>query len=167
MKELLLGIDIGTGGCKVNILDSNGTWVSSGTNELKTYHQYRNWSEQNPEHWYNGFKKALAKALDSGGISVKDIVAIGIDASTHNAVLMDSNMSILRNCIMWTDQRSIKEVQWLTENFGDEIFNITYQKPSPTWTLPQLLWIQKHDESVFKRVRYLMFTKDYLRYKRE
>jgi len=165
MKKLLLGIDLGTGGCKVNIIDSSGAWIASGASEYQTFHQYPQWSEQNPTDWYIGFKNALLTALDSGGVSAKDIVAIGVDASTHNAVLLDANMSVLCKCIMWTDQRSTEEVRWLNDNFGKELLDITYQMSSTTWTLPQLLWIQRHEEDIFKQVRHIMFTKDYLRYK--
>ena len=164
MAKLLLGIDLGTGGCKVNIIDINGKWVASGTSEYLTTHQFPSWSEQDPDDWYIGFKKAFFKAINSGGVNAKDIVALGVDASTHNAVLLDSNMSVLRKTIMWTDQRSIEEVKWLNDNFKKEIFDITYQSPSPTWTLPQLLWIKKNEENIFNNIRYLMFTKDYLRY---
>ena len=165
MTNLLLGIDIGTGGCKVNIIDTKGNWISSGSSEYETFHQYPQWSEQDPESWYTGFKIAFSKALQKKDIDPKKIISIGVDASTHNAVLLDENMAVLRNSIMWTDQRSTKEVQWLNENFGDEIFNIAYQKPSPTWTLPQLMWIRENERHIFDRVRYLMFTKDFVRFK--
>jgi xylulokinase len=162
--ELLLGIDLGTGGCKVNIIDANGRWICSGSSEYQTFHQHPNWSEQNPEDWYAAFKRAFSEAITSGGVDVEKIAAVGVDASTHNAVLLDSDMKVLRNCIMWTDQRSTEEVKWLNDNFGQELFDITYQQVSPTWTLPQLLWIQRHEEHVFNKIHRICFTKDYLRY---
>lgn len=165
MRKLLLGIDIGTSSCKVSIIDRKGNLVSSGKSEYPTFHQLPNWSEQNPEDWYQGFKVALKSALKFDSVKAKEIIAIGVAASTHNAVLLDYNMKILRNSIMWTDQRSTQEARWLNDNYGKDIFNITYQTPSPTWTLSHLLWLQKNEEDIFKKVKYLLFTKDYLRYK--
>jgi len=132
MRKLLLGIDIGTSSCKVSIIDRKGNLVSSGKSEYPTFHQLPNWSEQNPEDWYQGFKVAFKSALKFDSVKAKEIVAIGVDASTHNAVLLDYNMKILRNSIMWTDQRSTQEARWLNDNYGKDIFNITYQTPSPT-----------------------------------
>jgi len=165
MNKLLLGIDIGTGGCKVNLVDIDGNWISSGGCEYVTYHDYPGWSEQNPEDWYEGFKIAFRNALNSKKINPKDIIAISVSASTHNMVLLDENMNVLRKTIMWTDQRSREEANWLNKNYGEEIFTITLQKASPTWSLPQLLWIKKHDGEIYGKIKYLMFVKDYIRYK--
>ena len=92
------------------------------------------------------------------------IVALALDGSTHNAVLLDRQMTPLRPTIMWTDQRSTEESSWLAQNHGEEIFQIAYQRPSPTWTLPQLLWLRKNEPEVFGRISKILFLKDYVRY---
>lgn len=37
------------------------------------------------------------------------------------------------------------------------------QMPTPTWTLPQLLWIKENEPENYQRIDRLMFTKDYVR----
>jgi xylulokinase len=165
MKDFLLGIDLGTGGCKLSVINVTGCLVASSFCEYQTANPHPGWSEQDPDDWYFSFRKAFATLLKTGKVQPQDIRSIGLDASTHNAVLLDSEMKVIRPCIMWTDQRSVKEVEWLKENYGEEIFQIAFQKPSPTWTLPQLLWIRNNESEAFARIKYLMFTKDYLRYK--
>jgi xylulokinase len=165
MNGLLLGVDLGTGGCKVSIIDQEGRLLSSGFEEYITVNPHPGWAEREPEDWYESFQKALAQSLAAGGIEAKDIIGIGIDASTHNAVLLDGEMKVLRPCIMWTDQRSTKQVDYLKRNFGEEIFQIAYQMPSTTWTMPQLMWVRENDPETMKKTRHLMFTKDYLRYR--
>src|SRR5690606_22429272 len=66
--------------------------------------------------------------------------------------------------IMWTDQRSIKEVVSLEERWGAEIFEIGYQKVAPTWTLPQLLWIKNNEPEHFEKIHKILFVKDYIRF---
>ena len=73
-------------------------------------------------------------------------------------------MDIIRPTIMWTDQRSVKEVEYLEKEYGQKIFNIAYQKVSPTWTLPQLLWVKNNEPENYKRINKVMFVKDYVRY---
>ncbi len=160
-----MGVDIGTGGCKVSLIDSEGEYISSGSCNYVTYHDYPGWSEQEPKDWYKGFKIAYGIALNSGKVDPKNIVAISIDASTHNMVLLDKQMNTLRRTIMWTDQRSVLETNWLNEKYGEELFTITLQKANPTWSLPQLLWIKNNENEVFEKIKYLMFIKDYIRYK--
>jgi xylulokinase len=73
-------------------------------------------------------------------------------------------MEVIRPTIMWTDQRSKSEVEYLEKGWGSEIFKITYQKVAPTWTLPQLLWIKNNEPDNFNKIYRIMFVKDYVRY---
>jgi xylulokinase len=65
---------------------------------------------------------------------------------------------------MWTDQRSAAEAACLDREYGSEIFRIGYQRPTATWTLPQLLWLKRHEPEVVGRVALILFVKDYVRY---
>lgn len=165
MKDFLIGIDIGTGGCKVSIIDNCGTIIFEGNREIQTSKPFPGWEEQDPNEWYKSVITVLKEACSSCLFNCSKIKGIGVDASTHNAVLMDSNWNILRKTIMWTDQRSAKDSKLLNEKFGDEIFDITYHYPQPTWTLSQLVWIKENEIEVFKKIRYIMFAKDYIVWK--
>jgi xylulokinase len=164
MKQLLLGIDVGTGGCKTTLIDSDGKFIADGYTDYPTAHPLVGWAEQKAENWFPAFLKSLHIALLKGGASADQIIGLSVDASAHNAVLLDSHDNVLRDTIMWTDQRSTKEVSYLLENFANEIFKIGYQRPSPTWTLPQLMWIKANEPEVFKKIDRIMFIKDYIRY---
>lgn len=160
--DLLLGIDFGTGGCKVSALDTEGRVVASFGEELTTAHPRPGWAEQEPSDWYRALAGCLAKLRERG--LADRIVALALDGSTHNAVLLDHRMAPLRPTIMWTDQRSAEEAAWLEQHHGEEIFRIGYQRPTPTWTLPQLLWLQKNEPDVFGKIAHILFLKDYVRY---
>lgn len=164
MAKYLLGADIGTGGCKVTIVDTEGSYVSGGFTEYPTHHPHPGWSEQTPEDWLNALRCSLQEALCKGGISPSDILGITLDASAHNAVLLGNDGEILRPTIMWTDQRSSQEALFLKEHYGDLIFKQTYNVPGATWTLPQLLWIKRNEPDTFTHIRKIVFLKDYVRY---
>lgn len=51
-KELLLGIDFGTGGCKVTLIDTAGNILDSRSGEYPSSHPQTGWGEQNPADWY-------------------------------------------------------------------------------------------------------------------
>ncbi|HBE01340.1 MAG: xylulokinase [Spirochaetes bacterium GWF1_41_5] len=162
MKELLLGIDFGTGGCKGTLVSAAGKIITEHACEYKTSHPQAGWCEQNPDDW----KKAMAEMLSVllSGINPPDISAIAFDGSTHNAVLLDKNLAVLRPVIMWTDQRSSLEAEELGKNHGTEIFSKTLALPSPTWTLPQMLWLHKNEPEILKKTSHILFVKDYMRF---
>ena len=165
MNELLLGIDIGTSGCKVTVIDRRGDVVDTAFGEYRNLHPHPGWSEQEPDDWYRVASALLREVLARGKCRPQQIAALSLDGSTHNAVLADRDFRPLRPAIMWTDQRSAPQAAKLEAEAGPEIFRIGYQKPTPTWTLPQLVWISEHDPQALRRTSHILFTKDYVRHR--
>ena len=50
--KILLGIDYGTGGCKVTALGEDGSFAGEASVEYTTYHDHPGWSEQEPQDWW-------------------------------------------------------------------------------------------------------------------
>ena len=160
---IYLGIDFGTGGCKVTAISGTGVLQGEASTEYLTEFARPGWSEQNPSDWYAAMCASLKK-LRAGGLDFRKIRAVSFDGSTHNAVLLDDAMKPIRKTIMWTDQRSIEECAMLKREYGDSIFRTAYQMPAPTWTLPQMMWLKKHEPDVLKKTKHVLFVKDYVRY---
>jgi xylulokinase len=174
--KILLGIDYGTGGCKVTAIDETGAFAGEAAVEYPTYHDRPGWSEQDPEDWWSSLCGALAK-LSAKGVDLKSVAACALDGSTHNAVLLGSSGSgaldrvladrsyrPVRRTIMWTDQRSTAECAELREKYGEKIFSTCYQMPAPTWTLPQMMWLKVNEPEALARTEHVLFVKDYVRY---
>ncbi|HNX34563.1 MAG TPA: xylulokinase [Kiritimatiellia bacterium] len=158
-KDLLLGIDFGTGGCKVTVIDPSGAVIESASGEYPTSHPKPAWAEQNPADWYRVMCSVLKKIK-----SRRRITALALDSYTHGAVLLDRRLEVVRPTIIWTDQRSVKECQLLKQDHFDLIFKTAYQAPTPTWTLPQMLWLKNNEPRALKQTRHILFVKDYVRF---
>lgn len=161
-SQILLGIDLGTGGCKITAINTEGSVMAEASADYPTLHPQPLHSEQNPNDWYRAVIDCIHAIRNK--IDFNNILALSIDASTHNAVLLDKDLKVIRPTIMWTDQRSVKEVNLLEQKAGNEIFGIGYQKVTPTWTLPQLLWIKNNEPENFSRIYRVFFVKDYIRF---
>ena len=160
---VLLGIDFGSGGCKVTAIDGSGRLLGEASREYPTYYERPGWSEQEPADWYRAMCGALAQVRASG-VDFTRLCAVAFDGSTHNAVLLDGAMRPIRRTIIWTDQRSVEECASLKEKHGERIFEIAYQMPTPTWTLPQLLWLKRHEPEVAAKTKHILFVKDFVRF---
>ena len=165
MKGYTVGVDIGSGSIKETLLDADGRIAAMSVCEYPTYYEHAGWAEQDPEDWCRAFGKAWADLLDKAKIRPEQIQAMAIDAATHTAVLLDENNQVIRRSILWTDQRSVEEVNWLKENLIEKIRAEVCNEPTTVWTLPQFLWIQKHEPEVWGRIRHILFAKDYLRFR--
>ena len=162
--SIFLGIDFGTGGCKVTAISDDGDLQGEASTEYVTEFAHPGWSEQNPADWYAAMCASLKKLRDNG-LDFRKIRAVAFDGSTHNAVLLDEHMTPLRKTIMWTDQRSTEECAELKRERGEAIFRTAYQMPAPTWTLPQMMWLKIHEPEILKKTRHVLFVKDYVRYR--
>ncbi|MDX9867790.1 MAG: xylulokinase [Kiritimatiellia bacterium] len=155
----MLGIDFGTGGCKVTVVDPSGAVVESASGEYPTRHPRPAWAEQDPADWYRVMCGVLKRLKQR-----RRIAAIALDSYTHGAVLLDRSLNVVRPTIIWTDQRSVKECAALKRDHFDLIFKTAFQAPTPTWTLPQMLWLRNNEPRALKRTRHILFVKDYVRY---
>jgi xylulokinase len=158
-KDYLLGIDFGTGGCKVTVIDSAGAVIESASGEYPTSHPKPGWAEQTPSDWHRVMCCVLKKLKHR-----RQVAAVALDSYTHGAVLLNRSLDVIRPTIIWTDQRSVKECQELKRDHFDLIFKTAYQAPTPTWTLPQLLWLKNNDPRSLKQTRHILFVKDYVRF---
>ena len=161
--KLFLGIDYGTGGCKVTAIDESGAFAGEASVEYTTYHDRPGWSEQEPADWWSSLCEAL-KRLSARGVDLADVAACALDGSTHNAVLLDADYRPVRRTIMWTDQRSTSECEVLKAGWGERLFSTCFQMPAPTWTLPQMMWLNANEPEALAKAEHVLFVKDYVRY---
>lgn len=159
-----LGVDFGGSSSKATLLSSEGKILATATTEYPTYYPKDGWAEQDPKDSYRALVSNIHKILQQVPIDAFQIKAIALDGATHTSVLLDENDEPVRPAIYWTDRRSVKESEWLVSHYNDRLMELTYNAPSPLWTLPQIIWVRENEPEVFKRVRRILFMKDYVRY---
>lgn len=162
--KYLLGIDFGGGASKATLLSEDGCVVASATSEYSTDYTAGGGAEQNPDDWVFATVKNIRQVLSASKIKPNDLAAICLDAATHTAVIMDDDFNVIRPAIYWTDTRSVKEVEYLKDNYNELILKETLHGPGTIWTLPELLWIKNNEPESFARVKKILFAKDYVRH---
>jgi xylulokinase len=165
MTRLLVGVDLGAGGVKVSIIDADGETIGEGSAHIVTHMPQFGWAEQDPLDWWTAACAAIRQALSADGVAVDDVAAIGVSGGAHIGVLADANGSPLRRAILWSDSRSADEAAELREKADRRILELSLNRVNPTWLLPQLLWIERHDPDAANATRRLYLAKDWLRFK--
>ena len=162
--KYLLGIDFGGGSSKATLLSHEGKVAATAVTEYPTLYPKTGYAEQNPGDWYDAVKVGIAKLIKESGVSPCDITAVCLDAATHTAVVTDDDFNVVMPSIYWTDTRSIKEAEYLKENYGEMINEKCLHQPSTIWTLPQLLWVKNNMPETFAKIKKIFFAKDYVRH---
>lgn len=82
----------------------------------------------------------------------------------HGAVLLDERQRVVRPAIIWCDQRSAAECDWLTNAIGaSRLLELTCNPALPNFTLTKLMWVRDHEPELWARVRHVLLPKDYVR----
>lgn len=163
--KYLLGVDFGGGSTKATLLNTAGEIAAENVVEYQTYYPKLGWCEQSPADWEEAFSKNVSGLLEKSKINPADILAVAIDSATHTWVMCDGDYQPIRPAIHWTDSRSRKQADYLKREYGDFIYERSFHRPDTIWTLPQMLWVKEQEPENWKKLRYVFFEKDYIRYR--
>lgn len=162
----LIGIDIGTSGTKTVLFDESGKVISSSLQEYDIIQKKVGWAEQDPESWWTATKNSLIQVVKEAAIDTKEIKGIGLSGQMHGLVLLDADGEVLRDSIIWCDNRTTEIAKEIENQVGREkLIAITGNVAIPAFTLSKLLWVRKHEPDIYKRVHKILLPKDYIRYK--
>ncbi len=170
MKErvLHLGMDIGTGGTRAVLIDNHGAIVASASSEHAPFRAPQpGWAEQDPEDWWRAATEAIRTTLQQAGKgAAQQIGGVGLTGQMHGAVLLDREGRVLRPSLIWCDQRTGPQCDWLHAEIGREkLIELVANPALPNFTLTKLLWVREHEPEVWAQVAQVLCPKDYVRFR--
>lgn len=162
-----LGIDIGTGGSRALLVTADGRVAAGVTVAHEGIIMHRAlWAEQRPENWWDAAQKAIRGVLAKAGVSGEDIAGVGLSGQMHGLTLLDAGGEVIRPALIWCDQRSQEQVDWINATAGAEMVLEQTANPVLTgFTAPKLLWVRDHDPACYERTRRVLLPKDYVRFR--
>jgi xylulokinase len=161
----LLGIDVGTGGTRALLIDESGVVLGSATHEHVPFASPQTgWAEQDPADWWLACQLAVRKLLRQFPGGAADVACIGLSGQMHGAVLLDGQDRPLRPSLIWCDQRTAPECEYLNAIVGAErLVELTSNPALTNFTLTKLLWVRTHEPEIWSRFRSFLLPKDYVR----
>lgn len=154
----LLGIDVGTSAMKAVLVDETARVLKSASAEYPLHTPRPGWAEQDPADW----AAALWNVLDAIGETPD---AIGLTGQMHGMVALDASDQVVRNAILWCDQRTAEECREIEAALGpDRVREVTGNPMLTGFQLPKIVWMRKHEPANFERTRSVLLPKDYIRY---
>jgi xylulokinase len=162
-----LGIDIGTGGSRALLVDKNGLVKASFTAaHAEITMQQPLWAEQEPDDWWRAAQLAIRGVLEQSGVKNSEIRGIGLSGQMHGLTLLDAGHKVIRPALIWCDQRSQPQVDFINSTVGKEkLLEWTANPVLTGFTLPKLLWVRDHEPAAYERVRQMLLPKDYIRFR--
>lgn len=164
MTRALLGIDVGTSGCKALLIDTAGIVLAGETATYGLSQPRPGWTEQDPALWIEGARAAVAGVL--ARMPDVEILAVGLSGQMHGLTPLDADGQVLRPAILWNDQRNGAECAAITQAAGGlaALLAATNNRMLVGYTGGKIVWMQRHEPDLFARMCHVLNPKDYLRF---
>ncbi len=87
---MYLGIDLGTSGVKVVLLNDEDRVVDQEVAELTVSRPRALWSEQQPEDWWRAADSAIGRLGERLSDRLRQVRTVGLSGQMHGATLLDA-----------------------------------------------------------------------------
>ena len=162
----LLGYDIGSSSVKASVVDAGtGRCVVSDffpKTEAPIRAVQSGWAEQSPADWWKYLREVTRSVLASSGVDPRDIKAIGISYQMHGLVLVDRNLEVLRDAIIWCDSRGVPYGERAFETIGRERCLDTLLNSPGNFTATKLQWVKENEPHIYERIYKVLLPGDYI-----
>lgn len=162
----LLGFDVGTTGTKALLIDECGTVLARALTEYPLSMPRPNWAEQDPTHWWQATTNAIQAVLAEASVSGEEVDGVGLSGQMHGSVFLDEADEVIRPAILWCDQRTAAQCEWITETVGEgDIIKETCNPVLTGFTAPKIIWLRQEEPENYARLRKVLLPKDYIRFR--
>ena len=166
MNTYLMGIDIGTSGCKIAVFQRNGEPVASVTKSYSLSHPKEGWAEQNPDLWWEAVVEGVKEIFEKKTIAKEEIVGIGVDGQSWSAIAVDKEGNVLCDTPIWMDTRAASICKEIEESLGeDTIFSCAKNPMKATYTTGKVLWYKKYLPKVYEKADKILQSNSYIVYR--
>jgi len=111
MADLLLGLDIGTSGVKVGVVDPGGRLLGLGRAAHENDSPHDGWVQCDPERWWQGVRASLRQACAAANVTPEAIGAVGVSVLFPCVVPLDREGRALYPALLYCDRRSFAQAE--------------------------------------------------------
>jgi xylulokinase len=165
--SVFLGIDIGTSGTKTLAIAEDGAILARDTVEYPLSTPKPGWSEQDPELWWQATIQSVQKVVHEAGIKPADVKGIGLSGQMHGSVFLREDNTVIRDALLWNDQRTKKECDEIESLAGGRsaLIDMVSNPALTGFTAPKILWLRNNEPENYEQITQILLPKDYVRFR--
>ena len=164
---LYAGIDCGTQGTKVVIVDSDqGVILGEGSAAHRLISDSSGRREQQADWWIAALIAAFRQAVADAGVDAQQIKALGVSGQQHGFVPLDEQGNVLHSVKLWCDTETAAENDQLLQQLGG-VKGSLHQlglMVATGYTASKILWFKTHHPELWARLHTVLLPHDYLNY---
>jgi xylulokinase len=169
----VIGLDIGTTGCKAIVFGSEWEILGRAAREYPVLTPHADWAEQDAEQVWQLAMEALTQAVEgshrrnsAGGdpdqARADPPRAMALSVQGEAVIPVDKAGRPLRHAILGMDTRSTAENAWLAETFDPQVLFRRTGMPLHTINpITKLLWLKRNEPAVWASAAQFLLYEDY------
>jgi xylulokinase len=163
MKPVLIGIDLGTTGCRSAVFDASLNILGEEYTEYPLIKLSDRQIEQDAGQWWGLAKNVVKASIKSSGISPERIKGISVSSQGIAVVPVDRGCNPLRNAISWLDTRAVDETRAILGKFDRfHVYRTTGKRINEAYTLPKIMWIKNNELEVYNHTYKFLMPHDFI-----
>lgn len=144
----LIGLDVGTTGCKSVAFDPDGRILGYAFREYGVDTDANGKGEQDAEAVFSLCLETLTEVV--GKLSDKNVAAMSVSLQGDAAMLLDSNYKPLAPAVLGMDYRCRDQIVVAEKCFGEfDYFQRTGMRPHPMNFILKAMWLKKHRQKEY------------------
>ncbi len=157
----LLGIDIGTTGCKAVVFSVQGEQLAMSYRNYEIISEIEGYAElDSVEVWGKVMETIREVALLNQGDPIR---ALSVSSLGEAMVPVSLDREILGNSILGSDQRGSEFSELIQKTRGSEdIFGITGNLPGTFYSMPKVAWVKKYQPDLYQNTDYFLTWADFV-----
>lgn len=164
--KYLLGIDLGTSSVKALLLSQDKKICGITQEGYDIDIPSQGYAEQNPETWWDKTCIVIRKLISETGTNPHEIEGIGFSGQMHGLVVLNEVGIPIRPCIIWADQRTKPQVDYINQIVGKTNLGMMTLNPIATGFFgASLLWLKENEPNTYNKIHKAILPKDYIRLK--
>ena len=164
MRQVYLGVDLGTSAVKCLAMDNQGRCLSQGEGRYPLYAPRPGWVEQNPEEWMEPVYGAVRDCLKGLGEDCKP-AALSYSGHMSSLVMLDDDFKPLLPCSLVGDSRAVAQARELKSLYGNLFAEATGNIPLQAFIVAKLRWVFQERPDIYARMSKFVMAKDYVRFR--
>jgi xylulokinase len=157
----LLGIDVGTSGCKTVAFSEDGQALASAYREYATQRPEPGWAELDSREVWECVRKNIAEVAAS--VRNDPVGALCVSSMGEATTPVSLDRRVLGPCILSSDTRGSEYIRDLERSITqEEFYGVNPNVLGVSYSLPKLLWLRQHRPELYRQADKFLLWADFV-----
>jgi sugar (pentulose or hexulose) kinase len=165
VKDLVIGVDIGTSSIKAAVITPLGESIGKGSEQVSVIRSKNGFSNQDMNSVWEAAASCIKKSMDEAHVSGDAIAAISCAGQGDGAWMLDKSGKPLGQAVLWNDTRAGDIISaWEQNGLLARLYTKTATVLWPGAMAPIMAWFKKNDPGTTGSLGTVFCCKDWINY---